>query len=242
MNMDVQQKTVRLLIVESDGKMLEEMYAYMERLGYVLDSASTGNAGWHQASGGGYDAIVLDVMLPGMDGLTLCRKLREEAFSNVPIIMLTDSTSLENRVICLNWGADDFVTKPFAMLELEARVRAAVRRARAWGSTRILRWSGIELDPQRHTASCHGRELRLRPKCFAMLARLMRSAPGVVSREDLEHEIYGDAPPESDSLRVHVHLLRKALADAGAPLLKTVPHLGFRLDDGAGSPDGDAEG
>ena len=234
MNMDVQQRTVRLLIVE--------MYAYMERLGYVLDSASTGNAGWHQASGGGYDAIVLDVMLPGMDGLTLCRKLREEAFSNVPIIMLTDSTSLENRVICLNWGADDFVTKPFAMLELEARVRAAVRRARAWGSTRILRWSGIELDPQRHTASCHGRELRLRPKCFAMLARLMRSAPGVVSREDLEHEIYGDAPPESDSLRVHVHLLRKALADAGAPLLKTVPHLGFRLDDGAGSPDGDAEG
>ncbi len=242
MNMDVQQRTVRLLIVESDGKMLEEMYAYMERLGYILDSASTGNAGWHQASGGGYDAIVLDVMLPGMDGLTLCRKLREEAFSNVPIIMLTDSTSLENRVICLNWGADDFVTKPFAMLELEARVRAAVRRARAWGSTRILRWSGIELDPQRHTASCHGRELRLRPKCFAMLARLMRSAPGVVSREDLEHEIYGDAPPESDSLRVHVHLLRKALADAGAPLLKTVPHLGFRLDDGAGSPDGDAEG
>ncbi len=231
MKIDIQQRTVRLLIVESDSKMLEEMYAYMERLGYDLDSASTGTAGWHQASGGGYDAIVLDVMIPGMDGMTLCRKLREEAFSDVPIIMLTDSASLENRVLCLNWGADDFVTKPFAMLELEARIRAVVRRARAWHATRTLRWAGVELDPVRHTATCSGSELRLRPKCFAMLARLMRSAPGVVTREDLEHELYGDSPPESDSLRVHVHLLRKALADAGRPILTTVPHLGFRLEE-----------
>lgn len=231
MNMDVKQKTIRLLIAESDDKMLAEMYAYLEQLGYDLDSASTGIAGWHQASGGGYDVIVIDVLLPGLDGLSLCRKLREEAGSDVPIIMLTDSSSMENRVLCLNWGADDFVTKPFVMLELEARIRALVRRSRAWQATRVLRWSGIVLDPQRHTALCLGQNLSLRPKVFSILARLMRSAPGVVSREELEHELYGDAPPESDSLRVHIHMLRRALANAGRPILTTVPHMGFRLEE-----------
>jgi len=223
-------KGLRLLIVTGDEQLVQELYAYLEPLGYVLDSASNGIAGWQRASTGSYDIIILDVMLPGMDGLTLCRRLREESGNETPVLMLTSGESLENRVLCLNWGADDFVTKPVAMLELEARLRAVVRRAKAQQVSRLLRWAGLELDPQTHTITCEGRPMHLRPICFTLLARLMRSAPGIVTREDLEHEIYGDSPPDSDSLRTHIHMLRRALEKAGRPILKTVTHVGFRLE------------
>lgn len=223
-------KSIRLLIVTGDESMLADMYAYLEPLGYELDSAPNGIAGWQRANSGAYDAMVLDVMLSGMDGLSLCRRLREESVNETPVIMLTSGESLENRVLCLNWGADDFVVKPPAMLELEARLRAAVRRARAQQVSRLLRWADLELDPQTHIVSCLGQVMHLRPICFTLLARLMRAAPGVVSREDLEHEIYGDSPPDSDSLRTHIHTLRRELDRVGRPILKTVTHVGFRLE------------
>ena len=224
-------KGIRALIVESDEALLREIYMYFEPLGYELDSASNGISGWQRAAVGLYDVIVLDMMLPGMDGLSLCRRLRDESGDETPVIMLTSGESLENRVLCLNWGADDFITKPFENLELEARVRALVRRARARNVSHVLRWAGIELDPQRHTVFCDGKALSIRPTCFTLLARLMRSAPAVVPREDLEHEIYGDSPPESDSLRTHIHMLRKLLEQVNKPILKTVSHVGFRLEE-----------
>ena len=224
-------KGIRTLIVESDEELLQDIYKYFEPLGYELDSASNGVTGWQRAAAGFYDVIILDMMLPGLDGPTLCRRLRDESGIETPVIMLTSGESLENRVLCLNWGADDFITKPFAELELEARVRALVRRARARNTSRVLHWGGIELDPQRHTVLCDGRPLNLRPTGFTLLARLMRSAPGVVPRSELEHEIYGDSPPESDALRTHIHMLRKLLDQAGKPILKTVSHVGVRLED-----------
>jgi len=225
------EKGIRLLIIESDESLIEQIYAFLEPLGYELDRASNGMLGWQRAVTGAYDLLLIGVMLPGMDGLTLCRRLRSESGSEVPIIMLTSNESVENRVLCLNWGADDFLVKPFDMLELEARVRAVVRRARAQRTSRTLRWAGLELDPQTHTASCDGKPLRLRPISFTLLARLMRSAPGVVTRKELELEIYGDSPPDSDSLRTHIHILRRALDEAGKPILKTVSHVGFRLEE-----------
>ncbi len=223
-------KNIRLLVVESDEALIEQIYAYLEPLGYDLDRASNGLLGWQRAVTGAYDLLLIGVMLPGMDGLTLCRRLRSESGSEVPVIMLTSNESVENRVLCLNWGADDFLVKPFDMLELEARVRAVVRRSRAQHSSRVLSWAGLELDPQTHTARCDGQPLHLRPTSFTLLARLMRSAPGVVTRKELELEIYGDSPPDSDSLRTHIHLLRKVLEAAGKPVLKTVSHVGFRLE------------
>ncbi len=224
-------KGIRVLFVESDEALLRRLYEYFEPLGYELDSAASGIAGWQRANTGCYDVLVLGMMLPGLDGPTLCRRLREESGNETPVIMLTSGDSLENSVLCLNWGADDFIAKPFAELELEARVRALVRRARAKNVSRVLRWAGLELDPRRHTLFCEGQPLSLRPSCFTLLARLMRSAPAVVPREDLEHELYGDSPPESDALRTHMHMLRKALQKAGKPVLKTVSHVGFRLED-----------
>jgi len=227
-----QGKSIRLLVVESDEELVKQIYAYLEPLGYELDSASNGLLGWQRAATEAYDALLIGVMLPGMDGLTLCRRLRTESGSELPIIMMTSGESVENRVLCLNWGADDFLVKPFDFMEMEARIRAVVRRARIQHSSRVLRWAGLELDPQTHTAHCEGRPLHLRPICFTLLARLMRSAPGVVTRKELELEIYGDSPPDSDALRTHVHLLRKALEEAGKPVLKTVSHVGFRLENG----------
>lgn len=226
-------KSIRLLVIESDEQLVSQIYAYLEPLGYELDSAANGPLGWQRAVSGAYDALLIDVMLPGMDGLTLCRRLRTESGSEIPVVMITSSESVENRVLCLNWGADDFLVRPFELLEMEARIRAVVRRARAHHTSRVLRWAGIELDPQTHTAQCDGKPLHLRPTCFTLLARLMRAAPGVVTRKELELEIYGDSPPDSDSLRTHIHLLRKALEEAGRPVLKTVSHVGFRLENEA---------
>ena len=223
-------KNIRLLVVASDEALVEQIYAYFEPLGYDFDRASNGLLGWQRAVSGAYDLLLIDVMLPGIDGLTLCRRLRSESGSEVPVIMLTSSEAVESRVLCLNWGADDFLVKPFDMLELEARVRAVVRRARSRHTSRMLSWAGLELDPQTHTASCDGKPLHLRPISFTLLARLMRSAPNVVTRKELELEIYGDSPPDSDALRTHIHLLRKVLEKAGKPIIKTVSHVGFRLE------------
>ncbi len=222
-------KGISVFLAEGEEKIVKDIYACLEPLGYELSYASTGPQAWQALMTEAYDVVVLDVMLAGMDGLTLCRRLREEAGNETPVIMLTSSESLENRVLCLNWGADNLIVKPFDMQELEARIRAVVRRVRAPQRSRALRWAGITLDPQLHIAECEGRPLRLRPTSFALLARLMRSAPGVVSRQDLELEIYGGSPPSSEALRAHVHLLRKELVKAGKPILKTVSHVGYYL-------------
>jgi DNA-binding response OmpR family regulator len=224
-------KSIRALIVESDDVLTAEICTYLERLGYDLSFASTGTQGWQTMASGAFDIMIIDVMLPGMDGLTLCRRLREELANETPVIMLTQSESLENRVLCLNWGADDFLIKPISLLELEARIRAVVRRARAPQRSRVLHWAGLKLDPQFHTAYADNRLIHLRPISFALLARLMRTAPGVVTRQELELEIYGDSPPGSDSLRAHIHILRHDLKKAGKDILRTVSHVGYRLDD-----------
>ena len=224
-------KGLRVLIVTEDERLAQALYDYLTPLGYNLDRASGGTSGWSRGSSNTYDVLLLDMALSGMDGLTLCRRLREEVGVDTPALMFVDGESLETRVLCLNWGADGFLAKTVDMRELEATLRAMVRRYRSQHVARNLTWAGLELDPRTHTVTCDGKPLSLRPIAFAFLARLMRQAPGIVTRKDLEYEIYGDFPPDSDSLRTHIHSLRKALQTAGRPVLKTVTHVGFRLED-----------
>ena len=224
------QKHIRLLVIESEEELAVQICAYLEPLGYyTLDRASDGLEGWEKAVSNEYDALLIAVILPGMDGLTICRRLREMG-SRIPIVMMTRSESVEKRVLCLNLGADDFLIRYFEMMEMEARIRAVVRRSRQQNTPLILRWGGLELNPCTHTVLCDGTPLHLRPICFTMLACLMRSAPGIVTREELTREVYGDSPPDSDSLRTHIHLLRRALEKQGKPILQTVTHVGFRLE------------
>ncbi|WP_300848313.1 response regulator transcription factor, partial [uncultured Bilophila sp.] len=131
--------SIRALIIEDNQDITANLYAFLEPLGYRLDCAASGAAGLERATGGGFDVIVLDVMLPGMDGLTLCRTLRERYGDPTPILMLTARDTVADRVAGLDCGADDYLIKPFSMKELDARLRALVRRAQGRQARTALR-------------------------------------------------------------------------------------------------------
>ncbi len=228
----MEQRRLRALIVEDNQDITANLYAFLEPLGYELDCAATGTAGLELAAGGTFDVIVLDIMLPGMDGLAVCHALRTRYTVATPILMLTARDTVADRVTGLDAGADDYLIKPFSMKELDARLRALVRRAQGRQTLSVLRWGDIELDPAAHSASRSGTPLKLSPTGFTILETLLRAAPRIVSRAELEREIWGDAPPDSDALRTHIHELRQKLDKPFAhPLLKTVPHVGYGLSD-----------
>lgn len=223
-------KAIRVLIVEDNQDITANLYAFLEPLGYQIDCAANGLAGLKLAIKNSYDVMVLDIMLPGMDGLAVCKSLRERHARALPILMLTARDTVADRVSGLDCGADDYLVKPFSMKELDARLRALVRRARGEQVASILRFEDVELDPATHKATRSGLPIRLGPAAFSILEELMRAAPAVVSRQDLEQMLWGDNPPDSDVLRTHIHELRSKLDKPFTiPLLKTVPHVGFVL-------------
>jgi DNA-binding response OmpR family regulator len=179
-----------------------------------------------------YDAIVLDLMLPGLDGLAVCRKLREEARRDTPLLMLTARDTQQDKVTGLDAGADDYLVKPFDIRELEARVRALVRRRRGQIAAEVLRVADLSLDTGTLEVSRAGRPLTLTPTALKLLTVLMRASPRVVSRQDLEREVWGDLLPDSDTLRSHLYTLRKVIDKPfERPLLHTVHGAGYRLAD-----------
>jgi len=218
---------MRLLIVEDNSDILSNIIDYFEAAGAVVDSARNGPGGLHLALTEHYDLIVLDIMLPGMDGYQVCRSLREGG-CQVPVIMLTARDALDDRLQGLRSGADDYLVKPFALAELEARAQAVLRRTR--GASQRLQVADLILDLDTWRASRAGQPLRLNPACLKLLEVLMRKSPGVVRREALETALWGDDPPASDSLRSHLHLLRQAVDKPfPRPLLHTVHGVGYRL-------------
>lgn len=222
----------RILIIEDNTDILANLYGYLEPLGYVLDSAGNGFAGLAMASEHDFDAIVLDVMLPGLDGLELCRRLREELHRDTPVLMLTARDTVDDKVLGLRSGADDYLVKPFSLAELDARLQALMRRARGQQVEKILRVGSLQFDPQTFEVIREGRKIELTPTGYRLLGLLMRAAPRVVTRQTLEHEIWGDAPPASDALRSHLHALRQALDKSfDHPMLLTVQGVGYRLVD-----------
>lgn len=224
-----------LLLVEDNEDILANLYAFFEPMGYVLDCARNGKAGLQMALEHDFDCIVLDVMLPGLDGVSLCRRLRQEHKCATPVIMLTARDAVADRVTGLEAGADDYLVKPFAFRELEARIRALLRRGRLQSATGMDRgglWTcaDLTLNEEEHWAARQGRRLRLSPTGFRILKELLRVAPGLVRRQHLEQVLWGDEPPEGSALRTHIHELRRELDKPfGLPLLHTVPHVGYRL-------------
>ena len=224
-----------LLLVEDNEDILANLYAFLEPMGYVLDCARNGKAGLQMALEHDFDCIVLDVMLPGLDGVSLCRRLRQEHRCSTPVIMLTARDAVADRVTGLEAGADDYLVKPFAFRELEARIRALLRRGRMQSVTGMDKgglWTcaDLTLNDEEHWVERQGRRLRLSPTGFRILKELLRAAPGLVRRQHLEHLLWGDEPPEGSALRTHIHELRRELDKPfGLPLLHTVPHVGYRL-------------
>ncbi|PKM14452.1 MAG: DNA-binding response regulator [Gammaproteobacteria bacterium HGW-Gammaproteobacteria-2] len=221
-----------ILLVEDNRNIAEMVIEYLERRGFEVDYAADGLEGYRLANDNSYDAIVLDLMLPRMDGLEVCRKLREEAKKSTPVLMLTARDTLHDKVSGLDAGADDYLVKPFAIQELEARIRALIRRERRQVSAEVLHVADLVYDSASMRVTRAGQELTLSPIGLRLLGILMRESPRVVSRRDVEHEIWGDTLPDSDTLRSHLYNLRKVIdRPFDKPLLHTVQSAGYRMAD-----------
>ncbi|QKV92033.1 response regulator transcription factor [Streptomyces sp. NA02950] len=237
----------RVLVVDDDPTVAEVVAGYLDRAGYDVDRAADGPEALARAAARWPDLVVLDLMLPGMDGLQVCRTLRDQG--PVPVIMLTARGDEDDRILGLEIGADDYVTKPFSPRELVLRVESVLRRSRtgprgaplggtpggAGGPARpdgVLRHAGITLDPTARRATRDGRELALTLREFDLLAHLLRH-PGVAcTREELMRDVWGWDFGDLSTVTVHVRRLRgKIEDDPGAPrLIQTVWGVGYRFD------------
>ncbi|HVB84881.1 MAG TPA: response regulator transcription factor [Rhodanobacteraceae bacterium] len=221
-----------ILLIEDNRSIAEMVGEFLERRGYSVDYAADGITGLHLAVSNSYDVIVLDLMLPGMDGLDLCRKLRQEAKKSTPVLMLTARDTLDDKLVGLDAGADDYLIKPFEIRELEARVKALIRRDRRQVSAEVLKVGDLVLDTATLRLTRAGQDLQISPIGLKLLTILMRESPRVVSRRDIEREIWGDLLPDSDTLRSHLYNLRKVIDKPfQKSLLHTIHSAGYRLAD-----------
>lgn len=221
---------MRILIVEDHPDAAANLGDYLAAAGYRVDFAADGPAGLALAKEVEFDVIVLDRMLPGLDGVSVCRKLRGDARIATPILMLTAMDATADRVAGLEAGADDYLVKPFAFPELKARLDALARRARGAVVDTVLRVADLVYDRDSREARRGARVLELGPIGRRLLEHLMRQTHRVVPRSELEYLLWGDEPPDHDALRVHVYALRRELDQGGAPsLLHTMRGVGYRL-------------
>ena len=221
---------MRVLIIEDDPAIAANLYDFLEAAGHEVDAAADGVTGLHLAVTGGFDVIVLDVALPGLGGVDLCRKLREDARNDTPVLMLTARDTLEDKLGGFSSGADDYLVKPFALKEVEARIAALHKRRTGQAVRRPLEVGELRLDPQTLEIRFRGNEVRLPPKCIRLLETLMAQPQRVYSRRELETAVWGEAQETSDTLRSHMHVLRRTLSRAGGyDPIENVHGLGYRL-------------
>ena len=214
---------MKILLVEDEQEIADFVKDGLAEQGYSVDHCDNGNDGLALATSQNYDAVILDIMLPGMDGLTVLRSLREK-WNRVPVLIMTARDALPDRVAGLDEGADDYVIKPFEPEELLARMRVALRRSEGRASP-VLRHGDLVVDPAAHTVLRNGEPVPLRAKEFALLLALLRGSGQVLSRQRLEQALYGfDEVLDSNALEVHMHHLRRKLGDG---LVKTVRGVGY---------------
>lgn len=220
---------IRALIVEDNRDICENIAAYLEQHSYILDFAYDGISAMHLALTTSFDVIVLDLMLPGMDGISFCQKLRADAKLETPVLMLTARDTLDDKLKGFAAGADDYLVKPFALQELHARLQALYKRSH--GKTDNLLIVG-ELTLNKSTLQVHraGRRVELNPTGMKLLQRLMEQAPSVVARDTLETLLWADERPDGDALRSHMYKLRQAIdRPFDSPLIHTVHRIGYRI-------------
>jgi DNA-binding response OmpR family regulator len=221
---------MRVLIIEDDPDIAGNLCDFLDNRGHAADIARDGIIGLHLAVSHDFDVIVLDLGLPGMDGLCLCRKLRREARRDVPILILTARDVLDDKLAAFDCGADDYLIKPFALREVEARLHALVARRCGRVVDSRLVFDRIEFDPASMAVLVDGHPVHLSRKCLRLLETLMREPNRVHARSELEHAVWGDEQPMSDTLRSHMHMLRRALTDSrGISPIETVHGIGYRF-------------
>jgi DNA-binding response OmpR family regulator len=219
---------MRLLVIEDNRNLVANLFEYFEARGHSLDAAPDGPTGLHLALSQDYDALVLDWTLPRMDGRQVLQSLRR-AGRDVPVLMLTARDELADKIDGFRSGADDYLTKPFALGELEVRLESLVGRSRGRGH-RVLEVADLRLDLATLEATRGGRALHLYPACRKLLQLLMQASPAAVSRAQLERGLWGDDPPDGDMLRSHIYELRRSVdGPFEHKLIRTLPRVGYRI-------------
>lgn len=221
---------MRVLIIEDDLDIASNLLDYLASEGYSPEHAADGISGLHRAVSERWSAILLDLSLPGLGGLTLCNKLRQEARLDTPVLMLTARDTLDDKLTGFSQGADDYLVKPFSLKELGARLQALIKRDRGQVVPGVLEWADIRLDPANWTVERGNRSVRLPRKCHQLLHLLMATPDRVLSRNECEMAVWGQPLDGSDTLRSHMHTLRRALTANGEPdPIETVHGIGYRM-------------
>ncbi|MFI1421308.1 response regulator transcription factor [Streptomyces sp. NPDC020731] len=227
----------RVLVVDDDPTVAEIVTGYLDRAGYVVDRAGDGPDALARAAAHWPDLVVLDLMLPGMDGLEVCRRMRGQG--PVPVIMLTARGDEDDRILGLEVGADDYVTKPFSPRELVLRVESVLRRTRPApaAASGLLRAAGLAVDPAARRATKHGNELALTIREFDLLTFFLRHPGRAFAREELMREVWGWDFGDLSTVTVHVRRLRGKVEDdpARPRIVQTVWGVGYRFDPAAGA-------
>lgn len=221
-----------VLIIEDNHDIADMVCEYLERSGYVMDHAADGITGLHLAVSNDYDVIILDLMLPGMDGIELLSKFRKEAKSSLPVLILTARDTLDDKITGFDVGADDYLIKPFEIKELEVRVRSLIRRQRGNITPEKQIVADLVFDTGTLEVTRSGVPIKITPIGLKILKILMQASPRVVSRREIERQIWGDILPDSDTLRSHMYNLRKSIDKPfNKSLMETMQNSGYRLFD-----------
>jgi DNA-binding response OmpR family regulator len=228
--MNNQTKSLNVLLVEDQLSIAQNIADYMEAKGHVFDFATNGKQGLELALENFYDLIILDLNLPAMDGLDICKYLREKSDHHIPILMLTARDSIDDKISGFSVGADDYLTKPFLLQELEVRCLALSRR-HLLQTNNTLTLGPLIIERKAKKVTREGEHLELHSMGFRILTILAEAYPQVVSRSQLLQKIWGDEPTESDAMRSHIYQLRNVLDKPfKSALLKTIHGVGFVLD------------
>jgi DNA-binding response OmpR family regulator len=221
---------MRLLLIEDHQDIADNVCEYFTERGHKVEHAASGDAALRKLREHAYDMLVLDLMLPDMDGLQVCRLVRGELKSQSPILMLTAKDLVADKVAGFEAGADDYLVKPFSLLELEARIGALARRSAPHTHTGILHIGDLSYDPNTLSAQRNGVSIKLNPSTRRLLLVLMQNPHRVVTRRELERELWEDEPPDGDVLRAHMYALRNAIDKPfKIKLLHTHHGEGYRL-------------
>jgi len=219
---------LRVLVIDDDYDIAANIVDYLEAKGYITDFAPDGEKGLNLVNQNTFDVIVLDVMMPGIDGLSVCKKLKESGAAT-PVLLLTALDTLSDKVSGFDSGADDYLVKPFEPEELEVRLRAISRRGlTSVQSTLIIQ----DLTYNKATGSLKraGIPIYLNRACLTILAKLMEKSPEIVTRKEIEHLLWGDDAPDSDAIRSHIYTLRKKIDKPfDKTLIHTVHGVGFKI-------------
>lgn len=221
---------MRILLVEDDFRLAETLAEALSDQLYTVDIAANGLLAWDYVKSLEYDLVLLDVMLPELDGITLCQQLRSQGYL-MPILMITARDTVSDKITGLDAGADDYIVKPVDLGELLARIRALLRRG-GTTSQPILEWGAIKLDPSTYEVSYANKNLSLTRKEYSILELLIRNGRRVLSRSVIIDHIWKlESPPEEDTVKVHVRSLRQKLRAVGAPddFIETLHGVGYRL-------------